>query len=317
MQNHMKRTILLTLGFTLLLVQHYILPIESNTQYFIFFAGILLLGVPHGAADLLVAARNADVSEKVFSRQKFFLVYLGRLALFACILMLFPVAGNILFIFFAAYHFGETDLNQFKTNTLAGKLFIIAYGLVILSVILLHHFDDVKPIYLMFEAGHKNQAIINWISQYRYYILSVNGILFFIAAFIYFLRNKQTEDNDTGQFLVRFACILFILFNLPMLLGFTFYFVLWHSLLSLNSIILYLRKKNTVSYETIAKQIFLYSFLAIAGIGLFGLTGFIFINKNAVAGYIFLGLAVLTAPHMEIMYDMYGAMRQKKDELRN
>jgi hypothetical protein len=102
-----------------------------------------------------------------------------------------------------------------------------------------------------------------------------------------------------------------------MLLGFTFYFVVWHSLLSIKNIISYLRKENTFSYKTIMKQILLYSFLAIAGIVIFGLTGFMFINTNSVAGYIFLGLAVLTAPHMKIMYDMYGAIRQKGNEVFN
>ena len=309
----MKKIVLLILGLILLLVQHYVTAIEPKTQYFIFLVGILLLGVPHGAADLLVAARNAELSEKDFSKIKFFIVYLGRLVLFACMLFLFPVAGNILFIFFAAYHFGETDLYQFKTNTLTGKIFVISYGLLILSVILLHHFNDVMPIYQLFKSGRENLAVINWISQNRYFLLSLSGILFFISAFIYFLKNRHASHSDTGQFLVRFAFILFILFNLPMLLGFTFYFVVWHSLLSLNNIISYLREKNTVSYKIITKQILLYSFLAIAGIGIFGITGFMFINEDAVAGYIFLGLAVLTAPHMEIMYKMYGVIRQKTD----
>lgn len=313
----MKKIVLLLLGLTLLLVQYYITAIPPDTQYFIFIAGILLLGIPHGAADLLVAARNADLSEKIFSKKRFLIVYLGRLALFATVLFLFPVGGNILFILFAAYHFGETDLYQFKTNTLSGKIFVISYGLVILSVMLLHHFDEVKPIYQLFESGRENQAVINWISQNRYHILLANGSIFFIAAFVYFINNRHPDNTDSGQFLVRFACILVILFNLPMLLGFTFYFVVWHSLLSLNNIISYLRKRNTVSYVTITKQILLYSILAIAGIGIFGLTGFMFINENAVAGYIFLGLAVLTAPHMEIMYGMYAAIRQKRHEILN
>ncbi len=313
----MLKIVLLLLGIILLLVQNFIVVIETNTQFAIFIIGILLLGVPHGAADLLVASRNADLSEKIFSKRKFFIVYIGRLFLFACTLYLFPVVGNLLFIFFAAYHFGETDLYQFKTNTLFGKLFVISYGMLILSVILLQHFDDVKPIYQLFESGKKNQAIIDWISHNRYYLLSVNGILFFTTTFIYFLKNKQVYNGDRGQFLVRFAFILFILFNLPMLLGFTFYFVFWHSLLSLNNIIGFLREKNNVSHQTIIKQILLYSLLAIIGIGAFGLTGFMFINKSAIAAYIFLGLAVLTAPHMEIMYDMYGIIRKKRSEVFN
>lgn len=311
----MIKILLLSLGLTLVLVQHYLIAIGINAQFFIFIIGILLLGVPHGAADLLVASRNADLTKKQFSAKYFFIDYLGRLAIFAGILFLFPVAGNLLFIFFASYHFGETDLYQFKTNTLLGKLFVFSYGLVILGVMLLHHFDDVKPIYQLFESGKENQAIINWISQNRYYILSLVGILFFTSTFIYFLQNSHPGNSDKGQFLVRFALILFILFNLPMVLGFTFYFVVWHSVLSLMNIVNYLRKENTFSYTIILKQILLYSILAIAGIGIFGLTGFMFINKNAVAGYIFLALAVLTAPHMKIMYDMYGSIRQRKDEV--
>ena len=310
----MIRVILLLLGFILLIIQHYVLAIETNTQYVIFLAGIMLLGVPHGAADLLVASRNADMTDQIFSQKRFFIIYLGRLFLFAVLLFLFPIAGFLLFIFFAAYHFGETDLHHFKTNRLSGKIFVIAYGLVILSVILLHHFDEVIPIVQLFESGRENHAIIDWISQHRYLILTINGLLFFITSFYYFLTNNQPGNNDKGHFLIRFACMLFILFNLPMLLGFTFYFVVWHSLLSLNNIVNYLTQKDTVSYSTIIKQIVFYSSLAIVGIGLFGLAGAAVINKNVVSGYVFLGLAVLTAPHIEIMYKMYAAIRQKQTD---
>lgn len=311
----MIRIVLLIIGCTLLIFQQYLVSINTNTQFIIFLTGILLLGVPHGAADLLVANRNADAGKKVFSKFRFLGIYLGRLLIFAAILWFFPVAGNLLFILFAAYHFGETDLHQFKTNTLLGKLFVITYGLVILSVILLHHFEEVKPIFQLFDAGKKNEVLINWIDINRYYILSTTGVLFFTTCFVYFLRNSNSDSNEKGQFLIRFAIILFILFNLPMLLGFTFYFVVWHSVISLTNIVLYLRNNNTYSLQIIGKQILLYSVLAITGIGMFGLTGFMFINSNAVAGYIFLGLAVLTAPHMQIMHDMYNSIRLHKRAL--
>ncbi len=305
----MIRIVLLITGCILLIFQQYLVSINTSSQFFIFLIGILLLGVPHGAADLLVANRNADAGKKVFSRVRFLAIYISRLFLFAAILWFFPVIGILLFIFFAAYHFGETDLHKFKTNTLLGKLFVISYGLVILAVILLQHFEEVKPVFQLFEAGKKNELLIHWININRYNILSVTGILFFITTFIYFLRNGNNDINEKGQFLIHFAVILFILFNLPMLLGFTFYFVVWHSVISLNNIVLYLRNNNTYPLNVIFRQILLYSALAITGIGLFGLTGFMFISSHAVAGYIFLGLAVLTAPHMQIMHDMYNSIR--------
>jgi Brp/Blh family beta-carotene 15,15'-monooxygenase len=307
----MLRIALLLSGCILLLLQEYIVPVDSNIQFIIFLTGILLLGVPHGAADLLVANRNADTSKKVFSKFKFLFIYVSRLILFAATLWFFPLIGNLLFIFFAAYHFGETDLYQFKTNTLLGKLFVISYGLVILSVILLHHFEEIKPLFQQFKSGNEHIAFINFLDEYRYTIMSAAGILFFTTTFIYFLKNNS-DKLEKGHFLIRFAVILVILYNLPMLLGFTFYFVVWHSILSLKNIVTYLRSNNSFSQSLILKQILLYSFLAIVGIGLFGLTGFMFVSNNAMMGYLFLGLAVLTAPHMQIMHDMYHSLRTNK-----
>ena len=308
----MLRIVLLLSGCVLLLFQQYILPFNNGTQFIIFLSGILLLGVPHGAADLLVATQNANSSKKLFSKFRFLTVYISRLFAFAAVLWFFPLAGNLLFILFAAYHFGETDLYQFNTNTISGKAFVIFYGLLILAIILLHHFEEVKPLFQLFNAGKQNTLFINWLDVNRYNVISVSGVLFFTATFIYFLQNSNTGTNDKGQFLIRFAVILLILFNLPMLLGFTFYFVVWHSVLSLNNITAYLRKTNSNTQNSITRQIILYSVLAIGGIALFGLTGFMFINSNAMVGYLFLGLAVLTAPHMQIMHDMYNSIRQIK-----
>lgn len=305
----MLRIALLLLGSTLLLLEQYLVKADSYTQFIIFLIGIIIIGVPHGSADLLVASRNAEAKKKPFSTLRFLSVYIGRLLLFAAILWLFPLIGILLFVIFAAYHFGETDLHQFKTNTIPGKLFVISYGLLIISIIVLHHFDEVRPLYQLFSSGNEFGSIINWIALNRYYMLSAFGILFFVTTFMYFLINARTNMNEKGQFLIHMAVILIILFKLPLMLGFTFYFVIWHSVLSLSNILHYLRNDNAYSWQVIMKQILLYSLLAFIGIGLLGLTSSLLMDNNAVTGYLFIGLAVLTAPHMEIMHDMYLRIR--------
>ena len=308
----MLRIVLLVSGCLLLSFQQYVLPLNNGTQLIIFLLGVLLLGVPHGAADLLVATKNANGNKKSFSKFRFLAVYILRLFSFGAILWFFPLAGNILFILFAAYHFGETDLHQFKTNTLSGKAFVIFYGLLILSVILLHHFEEVKPVFQLFSAGKNNAVLINWLDENRLKIINITGVLFFTSTFTYFLLNNNIDATGKGEFLIRLAIILFILFKLPMLLGFTFYFVVWHSVLSLNNILVYLQRENAFTREIIIRQIIQYSILAIGGIALFGLAGFMFTSNNSILGYLFLGLAVLTAPHMQIMHDMYCSLRQFK-----
>jgi Brp/Blh family beta-carotene 15,15'-monooxygenase len=313
----MIKFILLLLGFLLLWAVENFDFISANTQFAVFILSIVVLGIPHGAADLLVATKNAVETNQPFSKNKFLFVYVGRLLLFGTILILAPVAGSVLFIMFSAYHFGETDLHEFKTNTLLGKIFVISYGLLILSIILLPHFEEVLPIIELFSATKNYKEIILWVSINRFLILSVITFIFFLSTFVYFLKNNHQEKKDAGEFLVRFAGLAFILFNLPLLLGFTFYFVCWHSFLSLSNIVKYLRVDKSVSYVSIAKQILMYSSIAILGVVLSGLAGFMFLNYNSIAGYTFVGLAVLTAPHLEIMYNMYGVIRKKGIEVTN
>jgi Brp/Blh family beta-carotene 15,15'-monooxygenase len=313
----MIKSILLLLGFLLLLAVENFDFISENTQFAVFILSIVLLGIPHGAADLLVATKNAVETNQTFSKNKFLFVYVGRLLLFGTILILAPVAGSILFIMFSAYHFGETDLHEFKTNTLLGKIFVISYGLLILGIILLPHFEEVLPIIELFSATKNYKEIILWISVNRFLILSIITFIFFLSTFVYFLKNNRLEKRGAGEFLVRFAGLAFILFNLPLLLGFTFYFVCWHSFISLSNIVKYLRVDKSVSYVSIAKQILMYSSIAILGVVLSGLAGFMFLNYNSIAGYTFVGLAVLTAPHLEIMYNMYGVIRKKGIEVTN
>ncbi len=304
------RILLLFIGFAILLVHQYVQAISAHGQFLAFAVGILFLGIPHGAADLLVATQNASNEKKRFSTLYFFINYMGRLVAFGMILWFFPLFGNILFIFLAAYHFGETDLHQFKTDTLLGQFFVTAYGLVILSVILFPNFDEVRAILQLFKAGSDNLAFINWLDGHRYELIASSIILFVISAIVYFAKNKVFNKSEIQLFIGQFMLILLIIYNLPMLLGFTFYFVIWHSTLSLNNITSYLQKNsNFYNIKSIVKQMVFYSLLAIGGIFIFGFTGFMFINNNAMMAYSFLGLAVLTAPHMQVMHDMYYKIR--------
>jgi Brp/Blh family beta-carotene 15,15'-monooxygenase len=307
----MIKILMLLTGALLSFIHIWIFPIPIHLQTILFLIGILLLGIPHGAADMLVANKTTLLNKKPFNFILFLFKYLSKLFIFAMILWWFPVIGNLLFILIAAYHFGETDLHQFNTQSISGKLFVLSYGLVILSVILINNFDALIPLFNEFESGRTNAEFISWISNNRYFIMSIAGFQFFIFCFAYFVINPA-EEKQTGNFLFQFAFILLILFNLPMLLGFSFYFIFWHSVLALKNIVNFLKIDKEISSRTITKQIFLYSILAIMGIAIFGSIGFMFSTENTIIVYVFLGLAVLTAPHLPVMHQMYNEIRRKK-----
>ncbi|MBC8109633.1 MAG: hypothetical protein H7Y04_01085, partial [Verrucomicrobia bacterium] len=206
----MIKAILLMVGVLLVLVQQYIHPIPTQAQYILFFIGIILLGVPHGAADLLVAKRNADNDEKSFSVLKFFVNYLGRLVIFGLVLFLFPFLGLTLFIFFAAYHFGETDLHEFKITTLFEKFFVVSYGLVILNFIILNNFEDGKIMLELFKPGIENTLVIDWLENNRFLILGFTFLLFLACAVIYFIKHG-IDWQKQRYFFLQFIVMLFVL----------------------------------------------------------------------------------------------------------
>ncbi len=307
----MLRSLLLVSG-VLILAGHWLFqPISANGQFIIFLTGIIFLGIPHGAADLLVANKTAESGKQKFNAIRFFAFYISRLIIFGALIYFLPAAGILLFLLFAAYHFGETDLHFFNTNSVIGKMLVSSYGLVILSVILLNNMDELQQLTQLSGFTIDRFPLLNWVAQHHYLVLSVSLLFFFSNIFLYFILTKDT-GTITEYFLVQFAVLVFLLFNLPLLTGFTFYFILWHSVLSLQNIISYLKAGGKYSHGTVVKQVVLYSSLAFIGILIVGSLGFMFISNQAIIIYIFLGLAVLTAPHMQIMHDMYGHLRTQR-----
>ena len=297
------RILLLITGMSFIFLQHFIAPFSPQLQFVCFIVGIVLLGIPHGAADMLVATKNASC-KKSFSATNFHLNYAGRLILFALLFWLFPVATNLLFILCASFHFGETDLISFNTANKAGKFFITSYGILILFVIILPHFETLIPLFGLFKSGLKNEVLISYIDTYRYYLLIITVIIFILITIWYLLTNS-VKHKIFFLFFIEYISLLIILYNLPMILGFTFYFVLWHSLFSLKNIFQYLGKDGMISHGVIAKQISLYSLIAFLGFFVFAFAGVLILNYNSLIAYVFLLLAVLTAPHMQVMHHMY------------
>jgi Brp/Blh family beta-carotene 15,15'-monooxygenase len=151
-------------------------------------------------------------------------------------------------------------------------------------------------------------AQISFINEHRIVILCTLAAFFFLSTFVYFVNNENTDQG--GRFLVQFGIVLLIVYQLPLLLGFTFYFVCWHSILSVTNIFRYLKQDRDFSIAYTAKQITLYSLIAMAGISILGYLGMQWYSANGMIMSIFIGLAILTAPHMQIMYDMYKKIRQ-------
>jgi hypothetical protein len=65
-----------------------------------------------------------------------------------------------------AIFFGENDLYNFRTDLLSGKIFVISYGLFILSLFLIHHFDEVRPLIESISRNTSSGSYLRWINDH-------------------------------------------------------------------------------------------------------------------------------------------------------
>jgi Brp/Blh family beta-carotene 15,15'-monooxygenase len=295
--------------FLILEILGWTLPVTF--QLVIFMVGLLTLGIPHGAVDVLVADHVGRKEAGGFRMLHFLVTYITRILVFGLILWFLPWLGLCLFLIISAFHFGETDLSRYELNGWIGKVFTTSYGMMLLGILLLSHLDEVFQLLVFIDGSADLSTLHLWFEQTRPYLLTFLFVLMVSLALLLHRSQSGFFRLWIRHEAMIFPIMLLLLWRLPLLMGFTFYFIGWHSVISLHSIMRYLVAKNGVSVVQVWKQMLLYSGLAIGGTILIGASGYMFTEVNAMIWYAFMSLAVLTGPHMEVMHDMYAALRRK------
>jgi len=305
-------SILLILGVLLLFTHYYIFPIDPKVQMVILLTLVILVGVPHGALDFLVDEQTKVALQQNFSIKKFVILYLFRLFSFALI-WIFPWVAFSIFMVFSIYHFGETDMaGLLKTKKKAGILYV-AYGAFILGVLLLVHLPQIKDTLPVIKNFVENSNLYMLLEANRYLIIMSLGFIF-IVAIVY----QKSIDNIevTLPQLVRLIVLLAIITLLPLLMAFTFYFALWHSILSVRNIFSYFKSfNNDKRFAIICNKSILFSLLALGGMFMiFFVLNYFLPDMNMLFALLII-LSVLTLPHLQVMHRMYQNLNIKNNSL--
>jgi lycopene beta-cyclase len=212
--SYIKKGYLFTIGcmlvyFLLSLVSP---SIATGFGYAGLIAGLLLVGIPHGAVDhLLVASKN-------FNLLKFVVQYLLIIAAYFIVWQWFPVFSLLLFIAYSAFHFGESEMVEMQVSmqSFTQKLFAFVIGLSILLFIIFSHLNE-SMLVLNNMKGIK--VLIETIDFFQYKN-AVIAISYFSLLPLWWISKK------TGLFLVG---ILLLGTQMPLMLAFGLYFVGSHS----------------------------------------------------------------------------------------
>ena len=296
----------LILAFVLFVI-HYFFPLHSTLQLIFFGLGVILFGIPHGSLDHFIYHKERNEAMNMRSISKFLLFYLGFAVLYASLWLISVELSILLFIVISAYHFGEMDLKGLAIKTsFSSRILFSFYGLLFLVNYLLFQFPNVESILLGFPDFEQSQIErLRLLYGYQEEVMFASLLVFVPILFIYLFHSKLLGLVQL-ETVLQLVVLMLIVFNLPILLGFGFYFNIWHAGLSMIEIKKFLGWQDK-SYWFIYRKSWLTNGLSFLMIGL------LFVvfkgNLERLLAIFFMSIAILTAPHMKVISVLFSKER--------
>jgi beta-carotene 15,15'-dioxygenase len=288
------RVIIVLMGLFILCLSSLVV-LSLQTQLYAFGLIIVLTGIPHGAMDFHLERQSVSNQSQTFSFGRFCVFYFLNMILYSLVWYLFRTPALILFIFFAAYHFGQLDTFILKSSGLS-KIVSVFIGLfTILFIIVCHLEETAKIILYLVPIPFTEIELLSYKDVFLYF--SVILLLFTILSYVVI----QKEDRKNAAILLaQTFCLLTLVYLLPFYLGFAFYFGIWHSFLSFDLIRKHLKVQNNLEgWKDICIKILPNSLIAFASIGLliWVLNSF---ELHQIIGGLFVGISIITLPHLQV-----------------
>jgi Brp/Blh family beta-carotene 15,15'-monooxygenase len=255
----------------------------------------LIFGVPHGSLDLFI---EGGMDEKKDKRKVFFR-YVATVAVYGLVWYVLPEFALIVFIMITAFHFGEIDWVG-EGSKLLNKSKYFVLGMCWILFLLSSHLQEALNVFDAITRRQVEKTVFIDLAQSAY-VFSIAGMLG-MFVFLYFDRRNAYSDPRLFYFALIQHLFLFILSNvMPLWFFFAFYFGIWHSVLSLDKIRKYIGMGNTLpQWMKLIKLSLPFSVLAWIGIVYFILLTSKMDDKAGMLSIVFIGLSVLTLPHLQI-----------------
>jgi Brp/Blh family beta-carotene 15,15'-monooxygenase len=299
------RLLLIVLGLGLLAFYHLVnIPYELQAGFFI--ASVLVSGIPHGSLDHQIHKRTAILEGKKHCKWAFMGFYHKFLLIYAIVWLIHVEFAFLLFILLSAFHFGELDWAWIKGKNRKWLLAISTiYGFLLLSNMFLFHIHQILPVLSSFKGLNLIEIQVFEI-LYPFRLEIFGGSVITTAGLLvgYQIWHRQS--------LIRMAfaaCQTLVLFSLvtqlPIFLGFGFYFSIWHSLLTFQSLKKYVYGPHTGWFELVKSG----AGNSVAAIFIVGAVVALAVNQLSLEQLTtasLVGIAILTAPHMVVISGMFS-----------
>jgi len=297
----MTRAIFIFIVSLLLLlpVVFYAGDIHVSYQLIICLPFILFLGIPHGAIDNILYLRD-----KKIKNSQFIIVYLCFVSANVLLWFFLPNTAYLLFLLLSAYHFGQSQFSHyFSKQRNAYKLLYLFWGVAILAALVHFNMKEIQQIiseesdFAALSQSHHEKVVL------ATFLLASAGTL--VALGVLSFKKRISTEALLMEYLV-FALVLISFFLLPLIIGFTLYFIILHSFKVLREEYRFLCGEQVISSVTgFIKIVAPFTAFSLAGMGfLFALIYLDFLDLSY--GYcLLIVISSITLPHVFVMNKFY------------
>ena len=226
----------------------------ASVQWTPWIVGIFIFGLSHGGLDDEVSSMAGRTGGRTGSSWRFYVWYLGLLALVVIEWMVSPDLGLTTFLIFSVFHFGQGDLYWTVYHGAAGRdavqggsfgywrrfCFVLVRGMlpVLLPFIFrIDHFTIIGQ-HLATASGQNSLYLPQWCSGHRQTLLLLIAIIVVAHLLIELLYILKSISEGRREIALHRAVmieagetlLLVLLFlSTPPILGIGAYFLLWHA----------------------------------------------------------------------------------------
>ncbi|MFT4673113.1 MAG: Brp/Blh family beta-carotene 15,15'-monooxygenase [Pseudohongiellaceae bacterium] len=251
------------------------LQLSQSTQLLLLLTAVAVTGLPHGALDPLVA-RRAKLWQKGSGLLAFSILYLLIAGAAFSLWMFFPDTTLASLIALSVWHFSG------DWRSALPRVQCLAMSAAVICAPALWHRTEVNEIF-----SHLTSTNAHLFSSFMVYLAPLSILTVLIAL----VRKKNSDVN----LLIEFAILMLAAAVLPPLIFFLVYFCLLHSPRHLLEVTQGFTPAEVTSYGVVFTAMSLC--LAVATFFLLPDTGI----SERLTQVLFIGLLVLTVPHMLII----------------
>jgi Brp/Blh family beta-carotene 15,15'-monooxygenase len=298
-QPHSRGAFAVAAGVTCAAIGLGLAGLDASPAGWALFAGmILLLGIPHGAVDHLLAARAFRLAGTSGDLVRIYGAYLGVIALYAGLWLIAPLPALLVFLALSIYHFGQSDTAAAGGSAAVRRGLALSRGALLIGVPIAAHPHLALPIFDRI-VGH--EVFASWIPLPGGAMV-IAGLLIGQHLVVVLTLLPGPAVRRLGEATWTAATGALLVLTHP-LVGFAVYFGVWHSLGHIDRLRRVLGdQRRPLSYRRFFRLAAPYTILSLLGlIGLWVAAGALGARSDQLVPLVFVLIALLTAPHMVVV----------------